>query len=125
MCIRDRENNDQLDGIKSNINSTFTDFNETIENVKNQFHNQGEKLENLQQLQTNLQGEVDRMGSRSTCNTQHTIQDSRESVNFRDYRRNPLEFLGRVDEILNRSKENRWNMIKGILDECFKNINDN
>ena len=65
------------------------------------------------------------MGSRSTCNTQHTIQDSRESVNFRDYRRNPLEFLGRVDEILNRSKENRWNMIKGILDECFKNINDN
>ena len=41
MAIR-QENNDQLDGIKSNITSKFTDFNETIENVKNQFHNQGE-----------------------------------------------------------------------------------
>ena len=63
------------------------------------------------------------MSVRPTCNAQDTTQDSRESVNFRDYRRNPLEFLGRVEEILNRLKENRWNMIKGTLDECFKNIN--
>ena len=65
------------------------------------------------------------MSVRPTCNAQHTIQDSRENVNFRDYRRNPLEFLERVEEILNRLKETRWNMIKGILDECFKNITDN
>ena len=76
MAIR-QENNDQLDGIKSNLNSNskFTDFNETVENVKNRFHSQVEKLDNLQQLQTNLQGEVNRMGLRSTCNAQHTIQD--------------------------------------------------
>ena len=94
-----QENHDQLDNIKSSINCKFTDFHETVENVKNQFHSQVKKLDNLQQLQTNLQGDVDRIGSRSTCNTQHAIQDSRESVNFRDYRRNPLEFLGRVDKI--------------------------
>ena len=60
MAIR-QENNDQLDSIKSSLNCKFTDFNETVENVKNQFHSQVEKLDNLQQLQTNLQGDVDRM----------------------------------------------------------------
>ena len=129
MCIRDRairqENNDQLDSIKGSLNCKFSDFHKTVENVKNQCNSQAEKLDNLQQIQTNLQGDVDRISSRSACSSPHVYQDSKESVIFRDYRRNPLEFLGRVDEILNRSKENRWNMIKGILDESFKNINDN
>ena len=67
MAIR-QENNDQLDSMQSNITGKLTVFNDTIEHVKNQFNNQGEKIENLQHIQTNLQGEIDRMGIRSTCN---------------------------------------------------------
>ena len=85
MAIR-QENNDQLDSIKSSLNCKFTDFHETVENVKNQCHSQAEKLDNLQQIQTNLQGDVDRISSRSACNSHHVFQDSKESVNFWDYR---------------------------------------
>ena len=51
--------------------------------------------------------------------------DGRESIDFRAYKKNPLKFLERVDKILNRNKESRWTIIKGMLDEYFKNVFDN
>ena len=51
--------------------------------------------------------------------------DGRENIDFRAYKKNPLEFLERVDEVLNRNKENRWTIIKGMLDEYFRNVFDN
>ena len=46
-------------------------------------------------------------------------------MNFRAYKRNPMEFLARVDEILSRNQETRWPIIRGQIDEYFKEVNDN
>ena len=47
--------------------------------------------------------------------------ENREVINFKDYHRNSE----RLEELLNRNREARWHMVKGILDEGFKNIVDN
>ena len=36
-----------------------------------------------------------------------------------------MEFLERVTEWLNRTRENRWSIVKNFIDEGFKGINDN
>ena len=51
--------------------------------------------------------------------------DNQESIDFRTYKKNLMDFLERVDEALARSRENRWTIIKGMLDEYFKNVHDN
>ena len=53
-----QENQDQLNGMKSNIADKLTNFNDKIEHVKNQVNNQGEKIENLH-FQVNIQGEIE------------------------------------------------------------------
>ena len=51
--------------------------------------------------------------------------ENREIINFRNYKRNPIEFLERVEESLSRTQETRWIVIKGMLDEMFKDVHDN
>ena len=51
--------------------------------------------------------------------------ENRENVNFREYRRNPIGFLERIDEGLSQKKENQWSIIKTWLDDSFKWITDN
>ena len=56
------------------------------------------------------------------------IRDSlegRDQIEFRTYSKNPLEFLERIEEIIHRNRESRWSIIKGMLDESFKNTFDN
>ena len=97
-----------------------------MDQVKSQVNNNKEKIENIQHTQLrNIQEEIARMNYRPMCSTHYTVLDNRENINFKDYRRNPIEFLERVDEGLNRMKENRWSMIKSLLDDCFKGITDN
>ena len=54
-----------------------------------------------------------------------THLEGREQIDFRAYVKNPLEFLERVEEIISRNRENRWSVIKGMLDESFRNTFDN
>lgn len=36
-----------------------------------------------------------------------------------------MEFLGRLEQLLQRTLENRWTIIKSMNDECFQQVNDN
>ena len=51
--------------------------------------------------------------------------DNREAISFKTYRRNPMEFLERVNEQLIRNGEDRWPVIRSYLDEHFREISDN
>ena len=92
---------------------------------KRQVSGNKEKIENIHHIQLNMQEEMDRINIRPTCSTQHTMLENRESVNFREYRRNPIGFLERIDEGLSQKKENRWSIIKTWLGNSFKGITDN
>ena len=51
--------------------------------------------------------------------------EQREIINFKNFKRNPIEFLERVEEYIARNRETRWTAIKSMLDEMFKDTNDN
>ena len=51
--------------------------------------------------------------------------DNRDVINFKNYKKNPIQFLERVDENLTRIRENRWTVIRSLMDEYFKEIHDN
>ena len=51
--------------------------------------------------------------------------DNRDTINFKNYKKNPIEFLERGEENLARNRENRWTVIRGMLNEYFKEIHDN
>ena len=57
--------------------------------------------------------------------SQFQHMDNREVINLKQYKRYPMEFLERVDEQLVKTRENRWTIIRGYLDEYFRDINDN
>ena len=51
--------------------------------------------------------------------------DNRDTINFRNYKRNPNEFLKRVEELIVKNRETRWTTVRGMLDEMFKETYDN
>ena len=51
--------------------------------------------------------------------------EGRDQIEFRTNSKNPLEFLERIEEVIHRNRESRWSIIKGMLDESFKNAFDN
>ena len=57
----------------------------------------------------------------------HYLQpmDNRDIINFKNYKKNPIEFRERVEENLTRIRENRWTVIRSLMDEYFKEIHDN
>lgn len=53
------------------------------------------------------------------------VNDNSKPLNFREYKKNHLEFLRRFKEILHINKKSLWSTISGMLGECFKQVNDN
>ena len=85
-----------------------------------------EKIEEIQRKEiTKIREEIEILNSRPMNYTPIPIGENREAISFKEYQRNPLEFIDRLEELINRIKENRWTMIKNILDESFKHIYDN
>ena len=51
--------------------------------------------------------------------------ENRETINFKNYKRNPIEFIERVEENLARTRETRRTVIKSIIDDMYKEVHDN
>ena len=50
--------------------------------------------------------------------------ENRELINFKNYKKNPMEFIERVEENIARTPETRWSTIRNMLDEYFKDVYD-
>ena len=94
--------------------------------IKQQVHNYKDQLTERQQREFNdIRGEMHRLRTLPNILSGLTHLEDREQIDFRAYVKNPLEFLERVEEVINRNRENRWSIIKGMLDESFRNTFDN
>lgn len=76
------------------------------------------------QEMSQIKDELDLLRTRPMLDAHHTTQELRDTINFKNHKRNPMEFITRLDEYLTRNKVRGWNMIKGMIDEQFKDIND-
>ena len=108
MCIRDR---------------VWTDFGEKcreIDTAVNEVRGQGQqnknRIEEIQQREiAKIREELEVINNRPPVMTQYQHMDNREVINFKQYRRNPMEFLentrprlGRIDGPLS---EGTWTSI--------------
>ena len=122
--VSNMENNNRIkmDEVQKENKKEIDKINETVSNKVEGI--KGE-LGQVKGQVGNIQEELGILQSRPVHCHQNLISDHRETIYFKDYRRNPIDFLERVTEWLNRTRENRWSNIKNFLDEGFKGTNDN
>lgn len=97
-----------------------------IKQIEGQAVDNKEEIEKMKQQEiVDIRKELEEIRNRATPIINYHTKDNSELLNFREYKRNPIEFLNRFEEIINRNKENRWGNIRSMLDECFKQVNDN
>ena len=76
----------------------------TVNAVKDQVNSDKEWLTEQQQREfNNLRDEINNIRTYPATMTGILHIDGRESIDFRTYKRNPIEFLERVDETLTRN----------------------
>ena len=71
------------------------------------------------------QEEMEAIRNRPTNFTNIPINENREWLNFRQYKRKPMEFLARVEEYMTKHRSNRQSNNRELLDESFREMTDN
>ena len=102
------------------------DIDTAVSEVRGQGQHNRDKIEEIQKREiAKIREELEIITSRPPMISQFQHMDNREVINFKQYKGNPMELLERVDEQLAKTRENRWTIIRGYLDEYFRDINDN
>ena len=73
----------------------------------------------------NIRKEVEMIRSRPFSVSSVQPTENREVINFKNYKKNPMGFLERIEGNISRHRETRCSSIRSMLDEHFKDINDN
>ena len=137
MCIRDR-------GFTEEVNTKFTNIEEysrkkmeenrreTQEGLGKVRNQVAERCDGMEEAMTNITGQVRQsqeemevMRNRPNNFTGIPINENREWLNFRQYKRKPMEFLARIEEYFAKHRGSRWNNNREILDESFREMTDN
>ena len=84
-----------------------------------------EKIQGISIREKQKQDELDALREKPYNNTQFITSENREIINFRSYRRNPIEFLKRVEELIEKNRETRWSSVRSMIDEMFRDTHDN
>ena len=79
----------------------------TINKVDVQTQENKEKIQGISQRERQMQEELDALREKPCNNTHIITSKNREVINFRSYRRNPIEFLKRVEELIEKNRETR------------------
>ena len=120
------ETQEKLDEVQINIAGRIEIVNNEITQIKTQVVQNKETVENMKNQELiNIKESIEILQNRPMYLAHHIAPEQKENINFKIYRGNPIEFLERIDEWFSRIKVTRWNVIKSLLDDCFKSINDN
>ena len=89
------ENKEGIAQVQTDIGERMERVYNNLNNVESQVSTNKEKIEEIRRREIQLQEEVDSWRDRTCQNTHITNNDNRELINFRNYKRNPMEFLKR------------------------------
>ena len=82
-------------------------------------------LNRVQDQTTAHRDEINSLKNRQCTGAHTTCEENREVIDFQNYRRNPMLFLERVEEKIAKTGEDRWSVIRSMLDEMFRKVYDN
>ena len=94
----------QMQSIRTDFGDKCLDIDTAISEVRGQGQCNQERIEGLQRTVDN----------RPTSISNIQPMDNQEAISFKTYRRNPMEFLERVNEQLIRNGEDRWPVIRSL-----------
>ena len=112
--------------MNTNLGEKCETLNTKVNTMKDQIDSDKVRFTEQQQKEFSvIRDEMNHLRTYPAIMTSVSQLDGRENIDFRTYKRNPIEFLERVEEAIARNRENRWPVIKNMLDEYFKNVHDN
>ena len=107
--------------VSERIQRTYDIANRLDEQIRTNKNN----IQEIDQREKNLQERLEALRDTPILSTHTCHSENREVINFQNYRRNPMEFLERMEEFIERYRETRWDRIREMLDETFRNTRDN
>ena len=121
-----RMNQDEIKRVRIDVGERCEEVSTSVDAVRNLTVANRERIEELRQQEiVQMREEIEVIRNRPIQGQYLLPNDNRDVINFNNYRRNPVEFLARVEEHLARIRETRWNNIRSLIDEYFKEIYDN
>ena len=97
----------------------------SVSEVKDTTTVQEGKIAEFRARELRLQEEINALKDRPIMSSHISCSENRETINFKNYKHNPIEFIERVEENLARTRETRWTTIKSMIDDMFKEVHDN
>ena len=121
-----RLNQDEIKRVRIDVGERCEEVSTSVDAVRNLTVANRERIEELRQQEiVQMREEIEVIRNRPIQGQYLLPNDNRDVINFKNYRRNPIEFLARIEEHLTRITETRWNNIRSLIDEYFKEIYDN
>ena len=97
------ETQEKLDEVQINIAGRIEIVNNEITQIKTQVDQNKGTVENIQNQELiNIKESIENLQNRPMYLAHHIAPDQKENINFKIYRGNPIEFLGRIDEWFGR-----------------------
>ena len=119
-------NQDEIKRVRTDIGERCEETDASVNNIRNLTVNNKEKIEELRQREIlQIREELETIRNRPVQGQYLQTVDNRDNINFKNYKKTPIEFLERVEENLTRIQEDRWTVIRSLIDEYFKEIHDN
>lgn len=110
---------EEVTGQITNINDQTGKVHERIQvtqdNVNINHHQEWEKLKK----------EIEQLQNRPAYQTTECRGGQKEEIKYTNYQRNPMEYIQRLSEYMERTGEKRWEIIKARIDGGFKESKDN
>ena len=111
---------EKFEQVQTRVEERYNQLDASVSKVKGTTTAHEGNIEESRVRELRLQEEINALKDRPLMSSHVSCSDNREIVNFKNHKRNPIEFLERVEESLARTRETRWTVIKGMLDEMFK-----
>ena len=120
------KNQEDLTQAQTNVGTRCEEITATVNDFRDQVHSDKEKMAEVQRREfNNFREEINLFRSQPIQMTGVPNMDNRETINFRTFKKNPMEFIERVEENIARNRETRWTAIRSMLDDYFKDVHDN
>ena len=96
--LEERHQELQID-VNNRVEKVYT----VIDKIDGLTRENREKIQGISLREKQMQEELDALREKPYNSTQIITSENREMINFRSYRRNPIEFLKRVEELIEKN----------------------
>ena len=95
---------ENINQVRTDLGKRCQEIDTAVNEVRGQGQHKQEKIEKIQRREiTKIREELDIISNRPTVISHLQHLDNRELINFKIYRRNPMEFLEQIEETIEKT----------------------